>query len=343
MNSHFDLNRMPNRPFVPLGPLRDAGVQTVLTRVRWNGLESVMPWGYPILVDAGPDETGEDDSFVKLLAYYTRRKTLIPSRGAVILLHGWEGCSHSNYNLATTRTLVRAGYDVIRLNFRDHGPGVHMHPQGLNPGVFRGTLLSEVVTAISRCAEMVHPQPVYIVGFSIGGNFALRAAIRHAQKPIPNLRRVVAVNPAINPMWSTLKIDRNPLTRRYFRNPWLAQLRQKQRLFPQRYDFEPIAELSSLVDMTTWLVRYLRAYGDAEEYFAQYAVLGNATRNLQVPTLIITAMDDMLVPVADFYGLAPSPNLKIEIHPHGGHVGYVDGYPPRHMVATIVQRALESD
>ena len=278
-----------------------------MTTVKWNRLGHTVGWGYPILVDAGDDETGQSDGSVKLVAYYTPRQTMIPSKGAVILLHGWEGCSHSNYNLATMRVLLRAGYDVIRLNLRDHGPGFHAHPQALNPGVFLGTLLAETIAAITACAEMVRPRPVYVVGFSIGGNFALRSAIRHAEGSIPNLRQVIAVNPAINPLWSTLRIDQNPVVRRHFRAPWLAALREKQRFYPERYDFEPIQDLAS-----------------------------------QVPTLIITALDDMVVPVADIYGLAPSPNLKIDIHPHGGHVGFVDGLPPTHKVGELVLRGMES-
>ena len=313
-----------------------------MTTVKWNRLGHTVGWGYPILVDAGDDETGQSDGSVKLVAYYTPRQTMIPSKGAVILLHGWEGCSHSNYNLATMRVLLRAGYDVIRLNLRDHGPGFHAHPQALNPGVFLGTLLSETIAAITACAEMVRPRPVYVVGFSIGGNFALRSAIRHAEGSIPNLRQVIAVNPAINPLWSTLRIDQNPVVRRHFRAPWLAALREKQRFYPERYDFEPIQDLASLIDMTEWLVRYLGSHRDAEEYFDRYAVLGSATRHLQVPTLIITALDDMVVPVADIYGLAPSPNLKIDIHPHGGHVGFVDGLPPTHKVGELVLRGMES-
>ena len=335
------LDRSPVQPYIPNRLIRSSALQTALTNTRSDIPDLLFKWGSPILVDAGPDESGQGDGTVRLLAYFTPRREFYPSKGTVILLHGWVGCSHSNYNLVTMRELVNAGYDVFRLNLRDHGPGIHAHPQALNAGVFLGTLLNEVVSAITACAEMVQRQPVYVVGFSMGGNFALRSAIRHAETPIPNLRKVIAVNPAVNPLWSTQKIDQNLLFRRHFRRPWLEQLRQKQRYYPSLYDFEPVAGMKTLVEITNYLVQSTGCFRDAEEYFANYAVLGNATRDLTVPTLIITTSDDMIVSVADIYGLAPGPNLKVDIHPFGGHIGYIDGFPLQHQVGVIVREALE--
>lgn len=317
-------------------------MQTCLTTVRWDVPEHLLSSGYPLLVDAGPDETLQDANGVRLLAYYTPQQSQGPTKGAVLLLHGWEGCSHSNYNLVAMRELAAAGYDVFRLNLRDHGPGYHVNPVALNPGVFLGTLLAETVHAIATCAQMVEPLPVYLVGFSMGGTFALRAAAYDGRVKIPNLERVIAVNPAINPHWSTARLDANLFLRRYFREPWLSQIRQKQRFYPSRYDFEPVESIASLIEMTTWLVRYLGRYENAEEYFAAYSFLGDATRSLNVSTLIITSLDDLVVPVADFYGLAPHPQLKIDIHRHGGHVGYVGGWPPQHMVGELIRSGIES-
>ena len=57
-----------------------------------------------ILFDAGPDQTGVDPArAVRLLGYYTpcwsRGNTPSKPKGLAMLLHGWEGDSHSAYNL----------------------------------------------------------------------------------------------------------------------------------------------------------------------------------------------------------------------------------------------------
>ncbi len=314
-------------PFVPNPLVRNGNVQTILSKAQSDSLDLVTRRERPLLLDAGYDYTGYDvDRPVRLLAYYTA--TPAPaSRGLALLLHGWEGCSHSKYNLVTARTLLLAGYDVVRLNLRDHGPGIHVDPHALNKGVFFGTLIDEAATATQRIAEMAGDKPFYIVGASMGGNFALRLAIRHSETPFHNLRQVVAFNPAINPARATQAMDARPFYRYYFRRRWVASLRRKETLFPDAFDFSDVYPIPLVYDMTDILVRRLRNYESAEDYFSHYTLRNNVFRNLNVPTTIITAADDPVVPVVDFYGLAPHPLLDVQIHPHGGHVGFVDVWP----------------
>jgi len=167
-----------NKPFVPHRWVRSGHTQTLLARYRPRALNA-LPIEQPLLLDAGPDVTGyAPERPVRLLGYYTPRVTPGASRGLVLTLHGWEGCSHSTYNLLIAHALIEAGYDVFRLNLRDHGPGLHVNPYALNPGLFLGTLIDETATAVQRVAEMAGDRPFYIVGASMGGSFALRLAIR---------------------------------------------------------------------------------------------------------------------------------------------------------------------
>ena len=342
MDIAIQLDRRPAEPFVPAPPLRSPILQTALTTVPWDIHDRVDRQEAPFLVDAGPDAMGRDDGHVKLLAYYDGCESEEAAKGVALLLHGWEGSSHSLYSLATARDLIRSGYNVIRLNLRDHGPGYHVHPQALNPGVFLGTLIDEAVRATICCAELSAALPFYVVGFSMGGNFALRIALHREHAAISNLAGVIAVNPAVNPSLSTARIDRNPVLRRHFRTPWVEQLVAKQRHYPELYDFDTVIRVPSLVDMTTALVRMMDLFEDAEEYFAAYSVLGRATEALETPVRVISSVDDMIVPVVDLYGLTPNPNLKLDIHPRGGHVGYLIDCPPRHAVGSLVLSAIES-
>ncbi len=310
--------------FVPSPILRHTYLQTGLTTLKLDIPLQLRIEGIPFLIDAGADETGLDDEEVRLLAYYTPAVADVSLKGVAILLHGWEGSSHSNYCIITMRELTHSGYDVVRLNFRDHGPGLHVHPQALNPGVFLGTLLSESLVAISRCAELFTPLPVYLVGFSMGGNFALRLAAEHRRRPIPGLVQSIAVNPALDPLRSTLALDGHPILHRHFRDPWLQQLVEKEKSYPQLYNFSALHDFSSLMDMTDWLVDYLGTYRDAEEYFAAYSFLEDDTKELAVSSHVIATVDDPICPIDDIQSLAPSPHLTVDIHPYGGHVGFVD-------------------
>ncbi|KLD70829.1 alpha/beta hydrolase, partial [Xanthomonas hyacinthi DSM 19077] len=66
-----------------------------------------------VLVDVGQGD--------RLSGRYTAQATGRESRGLAILFHGWEGSVDSTYVLQTGSRLLEDGWDVFRLNFRDHG------------------------------------------------------------------------------------------------------------------------------------------------------------------------------------------------------------------------------
>jgi len=83
---------------------------------------------------------------VQLHGEYTSHPN--PSRGLVILIHGWEGCSTSSYLLSTASYLYAKGFSVFRLHLRDHGPTHH-----LNKEPFLAIRLDEVLDAIEQIQE----------------------------------------------------------------------------------------------------------------------------------------------------------------------------------------------
>ena len=325
-------------PFLPHPLVRGGDRQTILAALRPRRADLLTRREQAVLIDAGKDYTGfAPERAVRLLGFYTRGLTRGRRRGLVLLLHGWEGSSHSSYNLLLGSALIRQGYDVFRLNLRDHGPTHH-----LNPGFFYATLIEEAATAVDWVSQLAGEAPFYIVGASMGGNFALRLALWHGRQPFHNLRHVIAVNPALDPNHTSDALDRQPLYLHYFRRRWLASLRRKQALFPELYDFTPLTKLKTMREMTEWLVTRYGKFPDAWSYYESYSVAGDRlSRGLTVPTTIITAADDPIIPVEDFHALAPHPLLDVQIHPSGGHVGFTDAFPLRHCLPALVSRVLQ--
>ena len=113
-------------------------------------------------------DCGDD---VRLLGNYSAPPQ--SQRGLVIMLHGWEGSAEANYVVSVGGALYAAGFEVFRLNFRDHGA-----THELNNELFHSCRIDEVVDATKRITEAHGRARTFLVGHSLGGNFALRVAVR---------------------------------------------------------------------------------------------------------------------------------------------------------------------
>lgn len=240
------------------------------------------------------------------------------AKGLVILIHGWEGSASSTYILHTGRFLHAHGYDVFRLNLRDHGDTHH-----LNEGLFYATLLDEVFSAVKQTAALARGSGVYLAGFSLGGNFALRIACRCAREPIETLRHVMAVSPVVDPARSSRAIDNSGLLRWYFLKKWRRSLRKKQALYPNLYDFSGLLPIKTVIGLTEALIRASGIYAGMEEYFRGYTITGSVLEEAPVPTTILISRDDPAIPAGDFTGLRLAPYGKLIIHDYGGHNGFL--------------------
>ena len=303
--------------FRPPRWLRNRHIQSILpslsVRRRWLGprLEPLLAASRPLLIDCGEG--------VRLAAHHTAPpRPLRASPRVALLLHGWEGSAESVYVLSLARELHARGFDVVRLNLRDHGDTQH-----LNRGLFHSCRLAEVIGAARRVQSLFPGAPLHLAGFSLGGNFMLRVAA--ARESGLRIARAVAISPVLDPRATLLAMERGlHAYQRYFVRKWTRSLRRKQVLWPEEYDFGEIMASASVRQMTAELVRRFTPFTSLEEYLDGYALVGARLAPLEVPCTVITALDDPLIPARDIERLAPSPALRIVATRWGGHCGFLD-------------------
>ncbi|GAC1454207.1 MAG: alpha/beta fold hydrolase [Steroidobacteraceae bacterium] len=243
-----------------------------------------------------------------------------PSNGQpVVLLHGWEGSAESLYVLSLAQRLYARGFEVVRLNLRDHGETHH-----LNRGLFHSCLLPEVIGAVRALQGRFPGHALQLVGFSLGGNFMLRVAAQ-ARAAQLSLARVVAVSPVIDPHVTMAALQRGmPGYEMYFVRKWLRSLRKKQAAWPEVYDFRTLERMRDLERMTAELVRSYTDFPSLDDYLNGYAITGERLAHLTTPAYILTSQDDPIIPAADLQQLASPPALAITLTRHGGHCGFFD-------------------
>ncbi|MEP7043885.1 MAG: alpha/beta fold hydrolase [Dokdonella sp.] len=255
---------------------------------------------------------------VRLQGFLTRQTAQPAARGLVILLHGWEGSANSAYVVNTGARLLREGFDLFRLNLRDHGNTLH-----LNRELFHSCRIDEVVGAVAAIQREFQPRALAISGFSLGGNFALRVALRAPQAGIA-LDYALAVCPVVSPASGLFGIENGPwFYERYFLYKWRRSLRRKRELFPDLDWFSPQDMSGNLRELTRALVLRHTDFGSLENYLDGYSIAGDILTTLRVPATILTAADDPIIPVEDFRKLKLPPQVELEIAAHGGHCGFI--------------------
>jgi predicted alpha/beta-fold hydrolase len=304
------------RDYMPPTWLRGPHVQSALSSSplrRRRGARAMARLGAQtseVLLDAGDG--------VRLQGFHSSLPRA--PRGLVLLLHGWEGSAESGYMLHTAAVLLEAGFDVFRLNFRDHGDTHH-----LNEDLFHSCRLREVLNAARAVAEQIPVRPFLAAGYSLGGNFALRLALHAPAEGIP-LSHAAAVCPVLDPAAGMSALEHGlPLYHWYFMRKWRDSLRRKRALFPKRHDFDDATLRQDMRGLTTWMVERYTNMTLLENYFDGYAIAGDRLAGLQVPVSILTAEDDPVIPVADFRCLQLPPHSRLEIAPFGGHCGFLEG------------------
>ncbi len=304
----------PIQEFVPPPGLKGPNTQTILASARFR-----VRGDHPMNKSAREKilETGQG---VRLQGFYSPQPQK-EKKGLVLLLHGWEGSAESTYIRTTGRYLFDRGYDIFRLNLRDHGDSHH-----LNKGLFFGTLFDEVFEAAAQAADLTESRRVFAAGFSLGGNYALRIARELSRRSIPNLCHVVAVSPVLDPMAATHRADQTVLYRYYFLKKWKASLMRNKDLYPDLYDFSDLMGYRTIMELTAALLPRCTPFVRPESYFASYTLTDDALADISVPTTIIISKDDPLIPVTDFYGLKRNGLTELIVHEHGGHNGFIENY-----------------
>ncbi len=304
--------------FQPPKWLRNPHLQSILSsseRRRRHGLKLIRALG--AVTDEHIFDGGDG---VRLQGWHSQ----VPgreARGLALLLHGWEGSSESSYMRMSAARMLEAGFDVVRLNFRDHGGTYH-----LNEGVFHSCRIGEVVNAAADVARRFHRsgKPMVLAGYSLGGNFALRLALRAPGAGIP-LSRVAAVCPVVDP-FATLDnfMHSLPVYHWYFQNNWRRSLRRKRALFPSLQAMDDEVLNQNMRELTRWIVERYTEFGTLDNYLEGYSIAGERLLGLQVPAHILMAQDDPVIPFTDFRELKLPAQAELDVARWGGHCGFVE-------------------
>ncbi len=266
---------------------------------------------------------------VRLAAEFDQANKAATQKNAlVILLHGWEGSSKSAYSVTTAKTLLDAGYDVLRLNMRDHGDTQH-----LNREIFNSTMTGEVADAIALFLKDHSYPAIFLAGFSLGASFTLRIATDRG--PELGLTAAVAICPPVDPTGAMDAMSKTlVIYEKYFFYRWTTSLRKKLKHFPEHDFGTELNQARTLDDLNLTFIPKFTPFADAQSYFSSYALTGDRLKALSIPAHLIATLDDPIIPAADIEKINCPEHLSIEIQAYGGHCGFIQSFAAHSWIET---------
>lgn len=304
-----DRGRTPLReiPFRPLPLLSGSHTQTILG--------STLPsFGEP------PSETRlvalEDGD--RLAMEVSTPPGWRPDARTVVFIHGLCGCHRSAYLIRLARQLYRRGVRAARLNLRGCGSG-----RGLARRTYHSGQSGDVLAALAALGADAPESPADLVGFSLGGNIALKLAGELGPRGPALLRRVIAICPPADLLSCSQRIQRpeNRLYDRWFVRFLLQDIAHRHACFT---DLPPAALPSrvTLFELDDLYTAPRSGFSGALDYYARASAAPLAPR-IETRCRILFSEDDPLIDAGAFDRYSLPPNVEITRTRRGGHMGFL--------------------
>ncbi len=250
----------------------------------------------------------------------------------LVMVHGLEGSGEAGYMRTLAHTALGLNIATHRFNMRTCGGTAK-----LCPTLYHAGLTSDLFFFLRQLNSAV---PVFLTGFSLGGNVALKLAGELGADAAGILAGVCAVSTPIDLAASVRRIA-EPDNRLYERR-FVDRMRQRL-LSTGRYTREQLARPKSIYEIDDQITAPSFGFGTAANYYATQSAVRFVDR-IRIPALLLQAEDDSFIPFDCFRNpaLAANPNLQLVATKYGGHLGFLSRSAPRFWVDCTVTEWLLS-
>jgi uncharacterized protein len=239
----------------------------------------------------------------------------------LVLVHGLEGSSESRYVLGIAAKAYAAGFSVLRMNQRTCGAS-----ERLTATLYHSGLSADYRAVLEELIEKDGLSEIFFAGYSMGGNLVLKMAGELGSQAPKELRGVCAICPGLDLATASdaTAEPRNRLYQWHFLHHLRRRLRRKAKLVPRRYRTAGLSRLKTLRQWDEIITAPAFGFGGAADYYERSSALRVAGQ-IQVPTLILAAQDDPIVPVSSIREprIAGNPFITLVTPECGGHCGFV--------------------
>lgn len=288
---------MPLIPFKPFIGLSSKHLQTILPSFCSPGKES------PSQILKIPLE-GKNI----LSCHLSTPLNWLPYGKTIILVHGLGGSHLSNYMVRIARKLYLKDCRVLRINLRGCGSG-----KGLSHLPYHAGVSDDILKVIQFLKEANPDSSLHLVGFSLGGNIALKLMGELGEKAIFLLKNCIAICPPLDLRETVLFICQKK--HMLYHNYYLKKVVQQASIWVSK-------NISSLYQFDDEVTAPLWGYENADAYYQACSCLSFLAK-IKQQTHLLASEDDPFVSLKNLQTVALPHSLNIWKTRHGGHMGFL--------------------
>jgi uncharacterized protein len=257
----------------------------------------------------------------------------------LVIVHGLEGSSASQYVIGTSNKAFAVGMNVVRMNMRNCGG-----TEKLCQTLYHSGMSADVGGVAKALIREESLSRIALAGFSMGGNLVLKLAGEWGRDNVAprELVAVAGISPAMDLGISSdaLHLPQNRIYEWKFLWGLQRRMMRKSSLFPERFA-RPPRFWRSLREFDEKITAPYSGFTGADDYYAR-ASSAQLVQYIRVPTLIIHASDDPFIKITPETAarIRANPHITYLESPHGGHCAFLaepNGYDGRWAERQIVE------
>ena len=252
-----------------------------------------------------------------------------PGGRVALLIHGLGGCHGSPYMVRIADKLAARGVRVFRKDLRGWGAGAK-----IAKGPFHAARTDDIGAAVGAIHSLAPNSPMFVVGFSLGANMMLKWLGECGRSGLKTYTtQALAIAPPIDLMRCCLDLARGfgkVYDRKYAGFLW-GHLRSRRDVVPEFREALQQPPPKRIYEFDERFTAPLGGFDSVEHYYAT-ASAQSVLSEIQVPTLILSASDDPIVPGRVFENVSLSRHVNLHLTEQGGHLGFIaarNGEPDR--------------
>ena len=249
----------------------------------------------------------------------------VESKSVIIAIHGLEGSSKSSYIQSLTVYANKNEYDVVVMNLR----GCSGEPNKLLSSYHSGKTddLKQVIDYIIKKKKY---KCIHIVGYSLGGNLALKLMGEFGEKFPKILKSAIGISVPCDLEGSSEVLNKgfNKVYQYGILNSLLIKAKHKLSQFPNSgIRKEKLSKVSSFLDFDEYFTAPLNGFSSAKDYYTRSSCKP-FLKDIKVPSMMIAALDDSFLSEScyPYQEAKENDNFFLLTPKFGGHVGFYSGF-----------------